>query len=148
MNYYNYSPYIVKEGDSLWKIAKKFNLTVDEIKKANFLQTDVIYPNQLLYLPSKNNVYETKEKDTLGVIFDKFNLDANLLKQYKPLLDLELAPNQVIELVDEKIYKKDATYLGEGVREFLANNNIDAIDLIELNKDKWLTKGTRVHVQE
>lgn len=40
--------YIVKPGDSLSKIAKKFNTTVALIKRANKLSSDIIYPNQKL----------------------------------------------------------------------------------------------------
>jgi membrane-bound lytic murein transglycosylase D len=43
--------YIVKEGDTLWSIAKKFNLTVSEIKTWNHLnETDRIHPDDRLKL--------------------------------------------------------------------------------------------------
>jgi membrane-bound lytic murein transglycosylase D len=43
--------YIVKEGDTLWKIAKKFNLTVSEIKAWNHLNgADPIHPSDRLRL--------------------------------------------------------------------------------------------------
>jgi membrane-bound lytic murein transglycosylase D len=43
--------YVVKEGDSLWSIAKKFNLTVSEIKTWNRLNgADQIYPEDQLRL--------------------------------------------------------------------------------------------------
>jgi membrane-bound lytic murein transglycosylase D len=43
--------YVVKEGDTLWSIAKKFNLTVSEIKAWNHLnETDQIHPEDRLKL--------------------------------------------------------------------------------------------------
>ncbi|MGM0875273.1 MAG: LysM peptidoglycan-binding domain-containing protein [Bacillota bacterium] len=42
--------YIVKAGDSLWKIANQTNLTVAEIKVANNLKTDMISIGQVLKL--------------------------------------------------------------------------------------------------
>ena len=43
--------YVVKEGDTLWSIAKKFNLTVSEIKTWNRLnETDQIHPEDRLKL--------------------------------------------------------------------------------------------------
>jgi peptidoglycan lytic transglycosylase D len=43
--------YVVKEGDTLWSIAKKFNLTISEIKTWNHLnESDRIYPEDRLKL--------------------------------------------------------------------------------------------------
>jgi len=43
--------YVVKKGDYLGKIARKFHTTVKKIKKANKLKSDIIYPNQKLLIP-------------------------------------------------------------------------------------------------
>lgn len=40
--------YVVQEGDSLWKIARKFNITVDKIKESNHLESDKIKPGMTL----------------------------------------------------------------------------------------------------
>lgn len=42
--------YTVQKGDSLWKIAVKFKLTVNQLKAVNNLSSDVIYPGQVLKL--------------------------------------------------------------------------------------------------
>jgi LysM repeat protein len=42
--------YQVKEGDTLWGIAKKYNLTIAEIKQWNGLQIDRIRPADQLLL--------------------------------------------------------------------------------------------------
>ncbi|MGD6815923.1 LysM peptidoglycan-binding domain-containing protein [Metabacillus sp. 84] len=42
--------YKVQPGDSLWKVANKFDLTIAEIKTANNLTSNVIYVNQVLKL--------------------------------------------------------------------------------------------------
>jgi membrane-bound lytic murein transglycosylase D len=43
--------YIVKRGDSLYGIARKFGLTVNSIVSANRLKRKTIYPRQKIYLP-------------------------------------------------------------------------------------------------
>jgi len=43
--------YVVKKGDYLGKIARKFHTTVKKIKKANKLKSDIIYPGQKLLIP-------------------------------------------------------------------------------------------------
>lgn len=46
------SVYIVKPGDSLWKIAKKFNMTYQELARRNNIKNPaLIYPAQKLILP-------------------------------------------------------------------------------------------------
>lgn len=58
-NIYSMIIYFVKPGDTLWKIAKKFKSTVDDIAKINGIEdANKIYPNQQLYIPKyiKRNV--------------------------------------------------------------------------------------------
>ena len=43
--------YTVVAGDSLWKIANKYGISVDSLKKANNLTGDIIYPGQVLIIP-------------------------------------------------------------------------------------------------
>ncbi|MFZ5974162.1 MAG: D-alanyl-D-alanine carboxypeptidase family protein [Bacillota bacterium] len=43
--------YIVRRGDSLYRIARKFDLTVDEIKRANGMHSDLIIAGESLFLP-------------------------------------------------------------------------------------------------
>ena len=47
----NRKTYIVKKGDSLWKIAKKFNTSIHQLKELNNLINDTIHPGQKLYMP-------------------------------------------------------------------------------------------------
>lgn len=42
--------YIVKEGDTLWNIAKRFYTTADSIIEANNLENDMIYPGMKLII--------------------------------------------------------------------------------------------------
>ena len=48
--------YTVVAGDSLWKIANKFGITVASLKSANNLVSDTIYPGQSLIIPDKDSV--------------------------------------------------------------------------------------------
>lgn len=54
---YSFVIYIVKKGDTLWNIAKKFGSTVDDIARMNGIEdTNVILPNQKLYIPKYTKV--------------------------------------------------------------------------------------------
>jgi len=43
--------YTVKPGDSLWKIARAHSVSVGDLKQANRLSADTIYPGQTLQIP-------------------------------------------------------------------------------------------------
>lgn len=43
--------YTVEVGDSLWKISRRFNVSVEKIKEANQLQSDSIKPGVVLKIP-------------------------------------------------------------------------------------------------
>ncbi|MBB5263773.1 LysM repeat protein [Catenibacillus scindens] len=68
-----FTSYVVKSGDSLWDIADTYMTTgyscvdeyIGEVIKANRLESDVIYPGQLLILPyySDRPLYHTKADD-------------------------------------------------------------------------------------
>ena len=48
---YSIIMYIVKKDDTLWKIAKKFGSTVEDIVKANGIEDEnKIYPGQKIYI--------------------------------------------------------------------------------------------------
>lgn len=47
----NYITYVVKKGDTLYSIAKKYNTTVANIKKLNNLSTTILQINQELLIP-------------------------------------------------------------------------------------------------
>lgn len=50
--------YIVKKGDTLWKIAKKFGSTVDDIVRANGIEDEnKIFPGDKIYIPRYVKTY-------------------------------------------------------------------------------------------
>lgn len=53
--------YIVKKGDSLWKIAKKYGSTVEDIKIVNGIEeADIIEPGQKIFIPRFYNKESNK----------------------------------------------------------------------------------------
>ena len=128
--------YEVKKGDSLYKIAQKYNISVGDLMKANNLTTTLIYPNQILILPLKkdsNSIYFeeyiTLEKDTINDILKKYNLDYEELMKYNKLENLEF-------LEGEYLYINIKTPLEKF--EEMKKNNVDFEKLVYDNKEKWL----------
>jgi len=55
--------YTVRKGDSLYKISKKFNTTVEDISEANKLDSNKLFPGTKLIVPSK----EARKEDAAEV---------------------------------------------------------------------------------
>ncbi|GIW62809.1 MAG: hypothetical protein KatS3mg090_0635 [Patescibacteria group bacterium] len=69
--------YVVREGDTLSSIAKKFNIDVNSIKWANDLKTDSIKVGQELDIPPGIGIVHTVKKgETIYTIAKKYKVDA------------------------------------------------------------------------
>ena len=96
--YFNY--YKVNQGDTLFNIAKKYNVSVNMLSMLNGLNNeDYIYPNQIIMLPKENvRIYITAEGDTLQNIIKGINADTN--KFLIENSNLYLLPEQLIVYKD------------------------------------------------
>ncbi len=63
-----YKIYVVKEGDTLGIIARKFNITIADIKKANNLGEGAIYVGQKLRIPVKTRRAEENQQGSSSPI--------------------------------------------------------------------------------
>ena len=65
--------YVIKKGDNLYEIARRYNVDVNTLIMINGLESeDFIYPNQEILVPRDNvRVYVTKQGDTINDILEK-----------------------------------------------------------------------------
>ena len=85
--------YIVKSGDTLWSIAKKYNTTVDKIKTLNKLNNNLLSIGQKLII-SGDNTYTVKKGDTLYAIAKKYNTTVDKIKKDNNLKSNTININQ------------------------------------------------------
>ena len=95
--------YTVKSGDSLWSISKKFGITVDELKQANNLTSNLLSIGQNLLIPTKEsetstNEYTVQKGDTLYGIANKFNTTVDNLKSLNNLTTDSLSIGEVLKI--------------------------------------------------
>ncbi len=95
--------YTVKSGDSLWSISRKFGITVDELKSANNLSSNLLSVGQNLIIPGKEaqatgDEYVVKKGDTLYSIARKYNTSVDNLKSINNITTDSLAIGQIIKL--------------------------------------------------
>lgn len=98
--------YIVKKGDSLWSISRKFNITVDQLKAANNLKSNLLSIGQVLKIPevSTENIYIVQKGDSLWSISKKFNTTVNELKTLNNLTSNLLSINQKLLIPGTNTY--------------------------------------------
>jgi len=90
--------YIVKPGDTLYNIAKRFNITVDSLKEKNNLNNNLLKIGETIIIPNTKNyqTYVVRTNDTLKSIADRFNLDINEIKRINNLLTDEIVVGQIL----------------------------------------------------
>ena len=89
--------YIVKSGDTLSKIAKQFNISVNDLISYNNLPTTVLSIGQVLRIPTiepSNLIYTVKSKDTLYKIASTYETTIDAIKQLNNLTSYTLSIGQ------------------------------------------------------
>lgn len=98
--------YTVQKGDTLYVIAKKYDTTVDQIKKLNNLTTNTLSIGQILKIPtteimeipSTTITYIVKPGDTLYSIAREYNTTVNNIKDLNNLYTNLISVGQTLLL--------------------------------------------------
>ncbi len=104
--------YIVQAGDSLWKIAVKYQVTIAQLREWNSLTTDVIYPGQHLY--TLNPYHIVQSGDTLYGIAIKFQTTVDEIIKANQLQSLQLSIGQRLYIPPERSTEPPAK-LADGI---------------------------------
>jgi murein DD-endopeptidase MepM/ murein hydrolase activator NlpD len=94
--------YVVREGDTMAAIAKRFAIDVDSIKWANNTRSDSIKPGQTLKIPPGTGVvHKVSSGDNIYTIAKKYQVDAQAIvnwpfNDFSDLENFTLTPGQVI----------------------------------------------------
>lgn len=88
--------YTVKKGDTLYKIASLYNVTVDDIKKTNNLTSNTLSIGQKLIIPSSSPTikYTVKKGDTLYQIAHNYKTTVDKIKALNKLSSNTLSIGQ------------------------------------------------------
>ena len=160
--------YTVKNGDTLYNIAKKYNTSVDELKRYNNLQTNLLNIGDRIVIPCnidnnyKDNNYVTYtvvKGDSLYSIANKFKTTVDNIKELndlksnvinagdKLIIDDMSGISSVLECVgstsNKEIYINYMVVKGDNLYDIAKkfNTSVDQIKLINNLKDNNLSIG-------
>ena len=88
--------YTVVPGDSLYAIANRYGVTVDELKAYNNLTSNMLSIGQVLKIPSHGNevIYTVVAGDNLYAIAQKYNTSVNAIMNANNLTNSMLSIGQ------------------------------------------------------
>ena len=119
----NYLTYTVRNGDSLYRIANTYDVTIDEIIALNNLNTTLLSVGQVLRIPfnnmsdnlsSSNYIeYIVKAGDSLYKISNQYDTTINELLTYNNLNNNNLSIGQVLKIPIEVSSQKYIVQRGD-----------------------------------
>ena len=93
--------YVVKPGDSLWKIAQSYGIDVNELANYNNISGDFLSIGQILMIPSRNQdtlTYVVRPGDTLWSISQNYGVSVEAIKNMNGLMDNIIFIDQVLQI--------------------------------------------------
>ena len=94
--------YVVKSGDSLYKIAGNYGVTVDALKNANNLTSNLLSIGQILVIPNGSSTpsqtYSVQAGDTLYKIANSYGITVDALKSFNNLTSNNLSIGQILRI--------------------------------------------------
>ena len=123
--------YQVQKGDTLYGIANKYGISLNELKAINNLENDNLAIGQLINVPSglsSVNTYTVSKGDTLYSIGKKFNIGIDKIKDVNNLTSNMLSIGQkiIIPIEEDLTYVvKDGDTLYSIARKF--NTTVDEL---------------------
>jgi len=149
--------YTVSKGDSLWSVARRFGVTVEELKAANDLTSNLLTLGQVLIIPTKEEkpvpgeytIYTVKSGDTLYKIANSYDIDVKDLIEYNNLSSttLNIGKQLLIPVVEEdNEYDTYVVKSGDTLYQIANSNNISVNELMNLNNlsTNILTIGQKI----
>ena len=118
----DYVIYTIKKGDNLYSIARRFNISLNDLINFNEMSSTLLTIGDELLIPTNNNnldiTYIVKPGDTLYNIAKRYNISINMLRDRNNL------ENNILQIGQELIIPNTSNYRTYVVR---TNDTLDTI---------------------
>ncbi|MCH1625497.1 LysM peptidoglycan-binding domain-containing protein [Ferdinandcohnia quinoae] len=130
------STHTVTSGDTLYGIANRYHLSVNQLMQLNNLTNHTIYPGQTLKINaiSNTNSYTVKTGDTLYSLAKSKHISVDQLKQLNQLTSNTIYPGQTLILSGSAVAGSTYTVrAGDSLYGIARNHNISVEQLKRIN---------------
>lgn len=158
--------YVVKQGDSLWEIARQFDLDSKELQQLNGLTTNVIHPGERILVAGSQRVesepilsqpvkaefyYHVRSGDSLWTISNKYNISPDEIKRWNNLRGNLIHPGNrlLLKVADSGASVADTFYnvrTGDSLWTIARRHNISPEEIKRWNnlKSNTIYPGNRL----
>lgn len=135
--------HVVRQGETLTRIAGIHGVTIDELREWNGLTGTRIFVGQELRIPAELEYYRVKRGDSLARIAREQEVPLELLRQINQIQGDRIYPGQRLKLQPSHVDEVNHVVLaGETLSEIAADHSTSVTRLRELNG----IQGSRIFV--
>lgn len=144
--------YTVVKGDSLYAIANKYKVSVQDIIDANNLKSTALSVGQKLIIPTQitNDLYTVKSGDSLYKIANQYGVTVEDLKKENNLTNNNLSVGQVLKIPSTNNYQTYTVKSGDSLYSIARQYNTTVTDIQALNnlKSTALSVGQKLIIPQ
>lgn len=149
--------HVVEQGETLYKISKEYNISIDTLKEINGLKSDNIFPGDMLKLEEEQKNQHTVQKgETLWEISSKYKIKIEELKHINNLKEDIIYEGQKLKISKktskEEIIETYTEYIvsgGDTLSSIARIHKMTLRELMEINKleKTSILKGQKLKVK-
>lgn len=130
--------YVVQKGDTLYSVSRKYNTTVEQIKKLNNLTSNNLSIGQVILVPSIDSgtnqiTYTVQKGDSLWAIANRYDTTVEQIKVTNNLTSNNLSIGQILIIPSSSSYVNYTVQKGDSLYSIASKYNTTVEQIKKLN---------------